>query len=68
MRFLRPVYLFIALGAVTSLRSAEPVPAPGAFSPDALAAALCHAQTRRLGALGASADDARAQSGAVTLR
>jgi flagella basal body P-ring formation protein FlgA len=40
MRFIRPVYLFIALGAALDLRAADPVAAPGAFSPDALAAAL----------------------------
>jgi flagella basal body P-ring formation protein FlgA len=40
MRFIRPVYLFIALGAVIDLRAADPVAAPGAFSPDALAAAF----------------------------
>jgi crossover junction endodeoxyribonuclease RuvC len=35
---------------------------------DALAAALCHAQTRRIGALGESADQERTSSGCVTAR
>lgn len=55
----------VAQMVCTLLQLQAPPPADAA---DALAAALCHAQTRRLGALGPSADGARAQSGAVTLR
>jgi flagella basal body P-ring formation protein FlgA len=40
MRFIRPVYLFIALGAALGLRAGEPAAAPSAFSPDALSAAM----------------------------